>query len=127
MVWRNPMNPERPFLQVHGCCVYKLTTRNPTTGEITVMDDVEQVRNKVYSMQRKIYAAENIYAHRWEEGDLVIFHNRGVMHSITGQLAKYKEEENKRRMLWQCTMTSTSAPKPFREYEGVNDIGYVRA
>jgi alpha-ketoglutarate-dependent taurine dioxygenase len=91
------------------------------------MNDVEQVRNKIYSMQRKIYAAENIYAHRWEEGDLVIFHNRGVMHSITGQLAKYKEEEDKKRMLWQCTMTSTSAPKPFREYEGVNDTGYVKA
>ncbi|KAJ5376404.1 hypothetical protein N7509_013290 [Penicillium cosmopolitanum] len=127
MVWRNPLNPERPFLQVHGCCVYKLSTRNPTTGEITIMDDVRQVRNKIYSMQRKIYAAENIYAHRWEEGDLVIFHNRGVMHSITGQLAKYKEEEDKRRMLWQCTMTSTSAPKPFREYEGVNDTGYEMA
>lgn len=99
MVWRNPMNPDRPFLQVHGCCVYKLTTRNPATGEVTIMDDVEQVRKLVYSMQRKIYAAENIYAHRWEEGDLVIFHNRGVMHSITGQLAKYKEEEDKRNVV----------------------------
>ncbi|KAJ5128495.1 Taurine catabolism dioxygenase TauD/TfdA [Penicillium atrosanguineum] len=126
MVWRNPMNPDRPFLQVHGCCVYKLTTRDPATGEVTVMDDVEQVRNVVYSMQRKIYAAENIYAHRWEEGDLVIFHNRGVMHSITGQLVKYKDDQDKRRMLWQCTMTSTSAPKPFREYGGVNDTGYVK-
>lgn len=76
MVWQNPFNPERPFLQVHGCCVYKLTTRSPHTGEITIMDDVEQVRKVVYEMQRKICAAENIYAHRWEEGDLVIFHNR---------------------------------------------------
>ncbi|KAJ5747290.1 uncharacterized protein N7511_008986 [Penicillium nucicola] len=126
MVWRNPMNPDRPFLQVHGCCVYKLTTRNPTTGEISVMDDVETVRKTVYNMQKKIYAAENIYAHKWQEGDVVIFHNRGVMHSITGQLAKYKEEEDKKRMLWQCTMTSTTPPKPFREYKGVNDTGYVR-
>ena len=108
MVWRNPLNPDRPFFQVHGCCVYKLTTRNPATGEITVMDDVEKVREVVYKMQSKIYAAENIYAHHWQEGDVVIFHNRGVMHSITGQLAKYKEEEDKRRLLWQCTMTSTT-------------------
>ncbi|KAJ6078794.1 hypothetical protein N7467_008547 [Penicillium canescens] len=126
MVWRSPMNPDRPFLQVHGCCVYKLTTRNPTTGEATVMDDVEKVREVVHNMQKKIYAAENIYAHRWQEGDVVIFHNRGVMHSITGQLAKYKEEEDKKRMLWQCTMTSTTPPKPFRDYEGVNNTGYVR-
>ncbi|KAJ5997634.1 hypothetical protein N7499_005971 [Penicillium canescens] len=126
MVWRSPMNPDRPFLQVHGCCVYKLTTRNPMTGEATVVDDVEKAREVVYNMQKKIYAAENIYAHRWQEGDVVIFHNRGVMHSITGQLAKYKEEEDKKRMLWQCTMTSTTPPKPFRDYEGVNNTGYVR-
>ncbi|KAJ5364090.1 uncharacterized protein N7496_009803 [Penicillium cataractarum] len=127
MVWRNPLNPERPFLQVHGCCVYKLTTHNPQTGEISIMDDVEQVRKVVYAMQRKIYAAKNIYAHRWEEGDLVIFHNRGVMHSITGQLSQHKDDEDKRRLLWQCTMTSTTPPKPFREYEGVNDTGYSKA
>ncbi|KAJ5817874.1 hypothetical protein N7447_007882 [Penicillium robsamsonii] len=126
MVWRNPLNLGRPFFQVHGCCVYKLTTRNPATGEITVMDDVKKVREVVYKMQSKIYAAENIYAHHWQEGDVVIFHNRGVMHSITGQLAKYKEEEDKRRLLWQCTMTSTTPPKPFRDYEGVNDTGSER-
>lgn len=119
------MNPDRPFLQVHGCCVYKLTTRDPRTGETTVLDDVEQVRKIVYAMQKKIYQAENIYAHRWQEGDLVIFHNRGVMHSITGQLAKYKKEEDKKRLLWQCTMTSGKAPKAFREYPGVNETGYV--
>ncbi|KAJ5565191.1 hypothetical protein N7513_001433 [Penicillium frequentans] len=127
MVWRNPLNPDRPFLQVHGCCVFKLSTRNPATGEVTVIDDVEKVRNVVYNMQKKIYAAENIYAHRWEEGDLVIFHNRGVMHSITGQLSQHKHDEDKKRMLWQCTMTSVTPPKPFRSYEGVNDTGYVRA
>jgi alpha-ketoglutarate-dependent taurine dioxygenase len=82
------------------------------------MDDGEQIRNVLYNMQREIYAAENIYAHRWEEGDLVIFHNRGVMHSITGQLSKYRDEEDKRRRLWQRTMTSTRAPKPLREYGG---------
>ncbi|KAL2834799.1 alpha-ketoglutarate dependent xanthine dioxygenase [Aspergillus pseudoustus] len=126
IVWRNPLNPDRPFLQVHGCCVYRLTTRDPSTGEITVIDDVAKVREVVYNLQRKIYAAENIYAHRWEEGDLVIFHNRGVMRSITGQLAQYQKEKNKKRLLWQCTMTSNVSPKPFREHEDVNDTGYVR-
>jgi hypothetical protein len=87
---------------------------------------VEKVREVVHNTQKKIYAAENIYAHRWQEGDVVIFHNRGVMHSITGQLAKYKEEEDKKRMLWQCTITSTTPPKPFLDYEGVNNTGYVR-
>lgn len=113
VVWKNPGNGA-PHFQVHGCCVYRLTTKNPATGEVTVVDDVPTVRKIVYAMQRKVYAAENIYAHRWREGDLVIFHNKGVMHSITGQLAKYKEEEEKKRLMWQCTMSTTQKPIPYR-------------
>ncbi|KAH8651228.1 alpha-ketoglutarate dependent xanthine dioxygenase [Xylariales sp. PMI_506] len=126
MVWRNPLNPTRPFLQVHGCCVYKLTTRDPATGKVTVVDDVEEVRRIVYRMQQKVYAAENIYAHRWVEGDLVVFHNRGVMHSITGQLEKQPDELRK-RLLWQCTMTSQNPPQPFRDQLGVPVTGYATA
>jgi alpha-ketoglutarate-dependent taurine dioxygenase len=114
MVWRNP-GSDRPHLQVHGCCVYKLTTKDPKTGSTTIVDDVAEVRKICYAMQKKIWAAENIYAHRWQEGDVVIFHNRGVMHSITGQLSQYKEDEEKKRLLWQCTMTSNSQPKAYRE------------
>ncbi|KAJ5607528.1 hypothetical protein N7537_004147 [Penicillium hordei] len=125
MVWRNPLNPDRPFLQVHGCCVYKLTTRNPATGEITVMDDVQKVREVVYKTQSKIYATENIYAHHWQEGDVVIFHNRGVMHSITGQLAKYKDQDQEEVAL-AVHNDKHNSPKPFWDYEGVNDTGYVR-
>lgn len=120
------MNPDRPFFQVHGCCVYKLTTRDPATGAETVIDDVAEVRRIVYGLQKRIWAAENIYAHRWEEGDLVIFHNTGVMHSITGQLAKHKDNEDQKRLLWQCTMTSRTAPKAFRDYPGANEEGIVR-
>ncbi|EXF83958.1 alpha-ketoglutarate dependent xanthine dioxygenase [Colletotrichum fioriniae PJ7] len=127
MVWRNPLNPDRPFLQVHGCCVFKLTTRNPMTGEVSVVDDVAKVREIIYGFQKRIWAAENIYAHRWEEGDVVIFHNRGVMHSITGQLAQYKEDEEKKRLMWQCTMTSGTAPQPFRKQPGVVETGFAKA
>lgn len=92
-----------------------MTTKDPKTGKVSIIDEVEQVRKIVYGFQKRIYTAENIYAHRWVEGDVVIFHNRGVMHSITGQLAQYKEDEEKKRLLWQCTMTSTTPPKAFRE------------
>jgi xanthine dioxygenase len=125
MVWRNPLNPDRPFLQVHGCCIFKLTTRNPKTESLSVIDDVAEVRKIVHGFQKRIWAAENIYAHRWNEGDLVIFHNRGVMHSITGQLSAHKESEDKKRLLWQCTMTSGTPPKAFRAYPGVNESGFV--
>lgn len=107
--------------------MYKLTTRDPATGTFTVIDDVEEVRKIVYHFQKRIWAAENIYAHRWEEGDLVVFHNRGVMHSITGQLAKHKEDESKKRLMWQCTMTSGTPPAAFRKYPGVNETGFVKA
>lgn len=113
MVWRN-VGTGQPSLQVHGCCVYKLSTRNPATGEVSVVDDVQKVREICYTMQKKIWDAENIYAHKWQEGDVVIFHNRGVMHSITGQLAQFREDEEKKRLLWQCTMTSNSPPKAYR-------------
>lgn len=125
MVWRSPLNPDRPFLQVHGCCVYKLTTRDPTTGAESVIDNVEEVRKIIYGFQKRIWAAENIYAHRWENGDIVVFHNRGVMHSITGQLAKYNGDEAK-RLMWQCTMTSGTPPKAFRKCPGVNETGFVK-
>jgi alpha-ketoglutarate-dependent taurine dioxygenase len=117
LVWRNPGvgSAGRPHLQVHGCCVYRLTTKDPKTGAVSVIDDVQKVRDICYAMQKKIYAAENIYAHRWQEGDLVIFHNKGVMHSITGQLNNNQEDEQKKRLLWQCTMGSTERPQAFRD------------
>ncbi|WYZ35462.1 hypothetical protein EsH8_X_000109 [Colletotrichum jinshuiense] len=127
MVWRNPLNPDRPFLQVHGCCVFKLTTRDPATGNVSIIDDVAEVRRIIYGFQKRIWSAENIYAHRWEEGDVVIFHNRGVMHSITGQLAQYRDDEEKKRLMWQCTMTSGTAPKAFRKVPGINETGFAQA
>lgn len=95
--------------------MYKLTTKDPKTGDVTVVDDVQTVRNICYALQKKIYAAENIYAHRWQEGDLVIFHNKGAMHSVTGQLENDEGDEKKKRLLWQCTMGSAEPPKAFRE------------
>lgn len=97
------------------------------TGEVSVVEDVAKVREIIYGFQKRIWAAENIYAHRWEEGDVVIFHNRGVMHSITGQLAQYKEDEEKKRLMWQCTMTSGTAPQPFRKQPGVVETGFAKA
>jgi hypothetical protein len=49
------------------------------------------------------------------------------MHSITGQLSGHKDDDDgKRRLLWQSTMTSATLPQPFREYEGIKDTGYAR-
>ncbi|KXT02986.1 hypothetical protein AC579_4788 [Pseudocercospora musae] len=109
MVWRNPAT-NRPHLQVLGCCVGSLHTRNAYTGRVDVVDDLAKARRMVHRMQSRIYRPENIYAHRWRKGDLVVFHNRGVMHSITGQLAKHPQ----RRLLWQCSMASETWPEAYR-------------
>ena len=108
MVWKNPGCPDRPLLQILGCCVYALRTRDPVTGKIEEIKDLAEVRRIVYSFQKKAMSPEYIYAHAWEEGDLVIFHNKGVWHSITGNL------DGVERLLWQCTMESSTAPEAAR-------------
>jgi alpha-ketoglutarate-dependent taurine dioxygenase len=109
MVWANE-GTGQPHLQILACCVYALTTVNTSTGEQTVCKDLQKVRSICHNLLRKVYAPENIYAHRWEKGDLVIFHNRSVMHSITGQLATSGEK----RLLWQCSLAGSDAPKGYR-------------
>lgn len=109
MVWENLGNG-KPHLQILGCCVYSLTTTDPKTGNTSVINDVQEVRRICHSLQSKVYKPENVYAHDWKEGDLVLFHNRGVMHSISGQLSTYPDK----RLMWQCNMASGALPKPYR-------------
>jgi xanthine dioxygenase len=109
MVWRNLGN-DKPHLQILGCCVYSLTTVDPKTGSKTVIDDLAEVRRICHGFQSRVYKPENIFAFPWQEGDLVIFHNRGVMHSISGQLSHLPQ----RRLLWQCNMASGAPAEPYR-------------
>ena len=108
MVWKNHGNG-KPHLQILGCCVYSLTTTDPVTGKSVVIDDIQEVRRICYSLQSKVYAPENIFAHRWEQGDLVMFHNRGLLHSISGQLSHYPDK----RLMWQCSMASGALPEAY--------------
>lgn len=93
-------------LQILGCCVHSLRTKDPKTGEVTRIDDLAETRRICYELQKKVMKPQHVYAHRWEEGDLVIFHNHGVWHSITGQLGRT------RRLMWQVTMRSGKEPEP---------------
>ena len=110
MAWKNPGRPGQPHLQILGCCALSLHTTHPETGEVSTIDDLGEVRRILYQFQEKVVRERYVYAHRWEKGDLVIFHNYGVWHSITGQIKDAK------RLLWQCTMTSGTAPEPARPY-----------
>ncbi|KAL3462636.1 alpha-ketoglutarate dependent xanthine dioxygenase [Aspergillus heterothallicus] len=111
MVWKNHGNGQ-PHLQILGCCVYSLTTTDPKTGGTITIDDVNKARKICHRLQLKVYRPQNVYAHRWRKGDLVIFYNQGVLHSITGQL---DDSQNNKRLFWQCSMASGSQPVAYRE------------
>ncbi|KAK8191992.1 alpha-ketoglutarate dependent xanthine dioxygenase [Phyllosticta capitalensis] len=113
MVWKNA-GTGQPHLQILGCNVLSLRTTNPQTGEVTETTDLDEVRKTCRRLLSRVYAPENIYPHRWAAGDLVVFHNRGVLHSITGSLLGPTDgEDPERRLLWQCNMVSGTPPVPF--------------
>jgi alpha-ketoglutarate-dependent taurine dioxygenase len=98
LVWVNPVTGERA-LQTHPCCVEQLVTDGK------VLDDLAECRRVVYELMRPAIAPHKIYAHPWRSGDLVIFNNRGVWHTVVGSL-----QPTDRRVYHQCNLASTTAP-----------------
>lgn len=96
MVWKNP-STGKPSLQIHPSAVCKIHL-----ADGTVIDDLEKVRDIVYKLQRPAIAPEYVYPHDWEEGDLVLFHNRGVLHSVVGA---FKDDEV--RIFRQCNLAAS--------------------
>ncbi|SPO07775.1 related to Putative dioxygenase C576.01c [Cephalotrichum gorgonifer] len=99
MCWKNPMTG-RLALQVHPSAVRKLHL-----ADGTVEEDLETVREIVHRLQRPGIAPGLVYAHDWEEGDFVIFNNRGVLHSVVGAFA-----EDEVRLFRQCNIASSQLP-----------------
>lgn len=64
------------------------------------------MREIVYRLQRPGIAPDLVYAHDWEEGDLVLFNNHGVIHSVVGAFAA--EEV---RIFRQCNLASSEPPQ----------------
>lgn len=106
MVWTNPITMKH-HLQVHGCCLYKLhTTLN---GKLKTLE-LEDARKKVHSMMRPAILPENVLAHSWKQGDLVIFFNRGVWHSVTGEFQGVNNGLDEKRLMHQCNIASGLDP-----------------
>lgn len=99
MVWTNPVTGKH-HLQVHGCCVYKVHLPD---GKVLGLEDA---RKHVYRLMRPAISPDNIYVHSWKKGDLAIFHNQGVLHSVTGQFAP-----GERRLMHQCNIASGIDPQ----------------
>lgn len=99
MVWKNPVTGKLA-VQIHPSAVRKIHLAN---GD--VIDDLETVREIVHRLQRPGIGPGLVYAHDWEEGDLVMFNNRGVLHSVVGAFAP--EEV---RLFRQCNMAASEPP-----------------
>lgn len=52
-----------------------------------------------------ILLLQYVYPHDWEEKDLVIFHNRGILHSVVGA---FKPDQV--RAFHQCNLAASDDP-----------------
>lgn len=99
MTWRNPVTGKLA-LQIHPSAVEKLVL-----ADGTVIDDLKEVREIVHRLQRPGIAPELVYGVDWDEGDMAVFNNHGVLHSVTGS---FNPEEV--RIFRQCNLASSEEP-----------------
>ncbi|KAJ9209440.1 hypothetical protein DTO166G4_8973 [Paecilomyces variotii] len=99
MTWKNPVTGELA-LQIHPSAVRRIHLKDGS-----VIDDLAKVREIVHRLQRPAISPEYVYPHDWVEGDLVLFNNQGVLHSVVGAFA-----ENEVRIFRQCNLAASTPP-----------------
>ncbi|KAJ5180952.1 hypothetical protein N7492_004162 [Penicillium capsulatum] len=99
MTWKNPVSGKLA-LQIHPSAVRRIHC-----ADGSVVDDLSRVRDIVYKLQRPAISPQYVYAHDWEDGDLVLFNNRGVLHSVVGA---FKPDEV--RLFRQCNLAASEPP-----------------
>lgn len=99
MVWKNPQTGKLALM------TYPVPVRKIHLENGTCIDDLETVRSILYRLQRPAISPQFVYPHDWDEGDLVLFNNHGVMHSIVGAFA-----DDEVRIFRQCNMTASRPP-----------------
>lgn len=100
MCWKNPVTG-RLALQIHPSAVQKLILKDGS-----VIDDLKTVRDTVYRLQRPGIAPDLVLPHDWEEGDMVLFNNHGVTHSVVGAFAPHEV-----RVFRQCNLAASTVPE----------------
>ncbi|KAH8683086.1 alpha-ketoglutarate dependent xanthine dioxygenase [Tricladium varicosporioides] len=109
MVWRNPVTGE-DSLQVHGQGAFKLFLKSSADGEESVVSDLKEVREFLHKLMRPALEPGNIYAHRHEEQDVILWYNRALWHSITEFPESYGP-----RIMHQCNIAASDHPVAPRE------------
>ncbi len=100
MVWKNKYTGKFS-LQMHGCCVEDLIVDGVPIGNLV------EVRKIVYNLMRPGIDPSRVYTHEWQEGDLAVFCNRSLWHTVVGSL-----KENDIRVFHQCNLVGSEAPIP---------------
>ncbi|KAH9020427.1 Clavaminate synthase-like protein [Lactarius hengduanensis] len=113
VTWKNPVTGALHF-QVHPCAAHELLIDPLPEGasregalypDGAHLTDIKEVRDLLYKMQRPAIAPSLVYPHDWKEKDLVLFHNRGVLHTVVGA---FKPDEV--RAFHQCNLAASSIP-----------------
>ncbi|KAJ3343975.1 hypothetical protein HDU83_005427 [Entophlyctis luteolus] len=114
MAWKNPVTGKL-HLQIHPSAIHSIIVKPIPPSSTAPVDalypagktitDLKEARDLVYSLQRPGIAPALVYAHDWQEGDVCLFHNRGVIHSVVGAFAKETV-----RMFHQCNLAGSEAP-----------------
>jgi alpha-ketoglutarate-dependent taurine dioxygenase len=99
MAWKNPVTGKLA-MQVHPSAIRRIHC-----ADGTVIDDLTRVREILYKLQRPAISPQYVYPHDWEDGDLVLFNNRGVLHSVVGA---FKPDEV--RLFRQCNLAASEPP-----------------
>ncbi|KAF8521020.1 taurine catabolism dioxygenase [Gautieria morchelliformis] len=103
---KNPITGALHF-QVHPCSVSEIfvdaipgskSKEGALYPDGAHLTDLADVRGILYEMQRPGIAPDLVYPHDWPEKDLVIFHNRGVLHGVVGASASTRVLGNSRRV-----------------------------
>ncbi|KAJ3572185.1 hypothetical protein NP233_g3260 [Leucocoprinus birnbaumii] len=113
VTWKNPVTGALHF-QVHPCGVQELLVDPLPSGanregalypDGAHITDLKQVREILYKMQRPAIAPPLVYPHDWQENDFVLFHNRGVLHSVVGAFSPEQV-----RAFHQCNLAASDEP-----------------
>lgn len=114
MLWKNPVTG-RLHYQVHpsGAAALEIaplpagaSRENALYPDGATIDDLGKVRELLYKMQRPGIAPPLVYAHDWKENDFVLFHNRGVLHTVVGAFTP-----DQVRAFHQCNLAASSTPE----------------
>ncbi|KAF9005953.1 Clavaminate synthase-like protein [Cyathus striatus] len=114
VLWKNPVTKELSF-QVHPCGVSELLIdplpEGASSREKSLypdgahLTDLKEVRDILYRMQRPAISPNLVYPHDWHERDLVLFHNRGLLHTVVGA---FKPDQV--RAFHQCNLAASDEP-----------------